>query len=135
LIADLDSDTFTTREAASRALAKPGRAAGPALRAALDRKPTLELRLRIRRLLRAIEREEERLSLAYTRAIQVLEGIGTRDAQELREGLARGGAGPRAAREARAALHRLQTKSRGFLDSRGRAAPGALGLVGRPRAL
>lgn len=111
-IADLDSDRFATRETASRALAKLGRAAGPALRTALRGKPSLEVRLRIERLFRTIQREEDRLSPAYIRAIQVLEGIRTKDARQLLKALAEGSGGPHAAREACAALQRLQVKSR-----------------------
>jgi WD40 repeat protein len=110
LIADLDSDTFATREAASRALAKLGRSAAVGLRAAAAGKPSPEVRLRVRRLLRPIEREEDKLSLASTRTVQVLEAIGTRDARAFLKSLAEGGGGPHAGREARAALERLQAR-------------------------
>jgi hypothetical protein len=126
LIADLDSDEFATREAASLALAKLGRAAGPALRAALRGKPSLEMRRRLDALLRAIEREEDRLALAHVRAVQVLEAIGTKEAQLLLEKLAEGAGGEPAGREGREALQRARPRAGGDDHLRGTSAgPGA----------
>ncbi len=53
LIADLESDTFATRETAERELSRLGRAAEPALRKASKGSPETEQRLRIERLLEA----------------------------------------------------------------------------------
>lgn len=122
LIADMDSDMFATREAASGELTRLGRSAAPGLRDALAGKPSLELRLRARRLLGAIEGEEDSLSLAYTRGIQVLENIGTKDTREMLKILAGGGEGPHAAGEARAALRRLRAASTAGDHLQGRSA-------------
>jgi WD40 repeat protein len=110
LAADLDSDSFATREAASVALAKRGRAAAFALRAALSGKPSLEQRRRARALLRDIEQEEDKLTLMHTRAIQVLEASGTKEAGAILKSLTEGGEGLHAAREARDALQRIAAK-------------------------
>jgi hypothetical protein len=50
-IEDLDRDAFAVRDQATAALEKLGNAAGPALRKALEGKPTAEARRRIQRLL------------------------------------------------------------------------------------
>ncbi len=86
LLADLGSDRFARREAASRELAGLGLAAAPALRAALGRPLPLEIRRRVEKLLRAVD---DRLrGPEYARALQVLERIGTPDAQALQRYLA-----------------------------------------------
>jgi WD40 repeat protein len=111
-IADLDSDVFQVRDSASRALARQGRSAGPALLAALAAKPSLEPRLRLTRLLRMVEREEESLFPAYARAIQILEGIGTKEAKKFLKDLAEGTGGVVGIREAHEALRRILSQRR-----------------------
>src|SRR5207302_7829280 len=54
LIADLDADEFDKREAATKELEKLGRAAEPALRAALAAGPSAEVRTRVGRLLKLL---------------------------------------------------------------------------------
>src|SRR5262249_49482849 len=111
LIADLDSDAFATRDAASRDLTHLGADAEPALRAARAKVTSREARARIERLLEALRQEPEKLSpeeLAHVRAIQVLERIGTKEARELLKRLAEGAAGSPRTRDAREALQRLE---------------------------
>ncbi len=107
LIADLDSGAFTKREAASRELSKLGIAAEPAVRAALAKASSLEVRKRLGKLVQEFEQKRERLSLARLRAVQVLEHIGTSDAQRVLKSLAEGPDG-QLARAAREALQRMQ---------------------------
>jgi RNA polymerase sigma factor (sigma-70 family) len=103
LIADLDSNDFDTREKASRALAKKGVRAEPALRKALAGRPPLDVHRRIERLLLAIEARH----LGAFRAVEVLERIGSPEARKLLESLARGAEEARLTREAKSALARL----------------------------
>src|SRR5262249_31368548 len=111
LLAALDDKRYKIRRAAFRELADLGDLAEQALRQALKRKLSLEVRHRVEELLAALK-EPEKLLLSPSRlrelgAIEVLEHIGT---SEAREQLKRLVAGPRTARltrEAREALERL----------------------------
>jgi hypothetical protein len=107
-IAELDDRRFVVREQAMRALQAQGTHAGPALRAALDARPTEEVRRRIGLLLATLtgpKTPSERW--AAVRSVAALERIGTPDARLAlrRLGDQQGDAG--LAREARAALRRL----------------------------
>jgi RNA polymerase sigma factor (sigma-70 family) len=107
LIAQLDDDDFTVREAASAELAKLGGAADEALRKALEGQPSAELRQRVQHLLdgaRKTEPSPEQLREA--RAVELLEGMGTPEARRLLEELAKGAPGARLTTDARAALER-----------------------------
>jgi RNA polymerase sigma factor (sigma-70 family) len=106
LLADLDSNEFARREAASRELAALGERAEPALRDALNGNPALELRRRIEQLLAPLDADVNRTpeTLRNIRAVCVLEQIGNAEARRVLEQLARGTAGARLTREARAAL-------------------------------
>src|SRR5207244_10409693 len=95
LVADLDSDSFATREKAARGLEQLGVTALPALRKKLAEKPpSPESRKRLERLVRKWEDEpftaEE---LRGIRAVEVLRGIGTADAQAVLETVAAGAGG------------------------------------------
>jgi hypothetical protein len=106
LIARLDSDDFAVRTSAERGLERLGDQASPALRQALEARPTLEVRQRIQRLLDRRNRlpaEELRL----LRGVEVLERMGTKEARALLGVLAKGAAGARLTRDAQAALRRL----------------------------
>jgi dipeptidyl aminopeptidase/acylaminoacyl peptidase len=108
LIADLDNDRFAVRENAAEELGKMGKLAVPALQRTLEGKPSLEVRLRMERLLEADERSLPSAEVCrQVRAVQVLEHIGNSEAQELLQKLARGAEGARLTREAEAALKRL----------------------------
>jgi WD40 repeat protein len=90
LIALLDSDEFARREAASQELAAAGAAAKDALRQALEKEPSTEVRRRVKDLLETIARNgmaPERLRAV--RAVEVLERIGTPAARQLLAELSR----------------------------------------------
>jgi RNA polymerase sigma factor (sigma-70 family) len=111
LIANLDSETFATRDAATKDLAQLVDLAEPALRRALDSGPTAESRRRIEQLLANLESlgtTGERLRAS--RAIEALERIGTPEALELLAVLSKGAPGAGLTREAKAALERLQRR-------------------------
>jgi WD40 repeat protein len=109
LIADLGSDVFSVRDRATRELERLGDAAGAALHRALERDPALEVRRRLERLLAGIEAAR----LRSTRAVEALEHIGTPEARQLLEVLARGAAEVPLTREARAVLRRLGERQAG----------------------
>jgi hypothetical protein len=112
LIADLDSDQFDVRESASAALKKLGAVARPALEEALKGSPSAEAKRRIEELLAGLkELQLAPEALRGVRSVQVLEQIGTREARQVLEGLAKGAAGGRVTEEARAALGRLDRRT------------------------
>jgi hypothetical protein len=108
LIADLDSDRFDVRSQAARELERLGEGVVPALRQALDGKPSAELRLRAKQLLDELASpnpDGERLR--SLRAIEVLEAIDNSEAQSALARLAKGLPEAQQTREAKAALDRL----------------------------
>jgi dipeptidyl aminopeptidase/acylaminoacyl peptidase len=108
LIADLDSGRFAVRQRAADELEKVGEAAGPALRAALVGKPSLEKRRQIERLLEQFDRAVPPPEpLRRLRAIEVLERIGTADAERVLQTLAEGVVEDPLVGEAKASLSRL----------------------------
>jgi hypothetical protein len=107
LVADLESDTFSTREAAERELRRLGRVAEPALHKALQGSPSAEQRHRVERLLEALSSPTAQ-DVASTRAVEVLEWVGTPEARRLLEELARGAPGAWLTEEAAAARRRLR---------------------------
>jgi hypothetical protein len=112
LIADLDSNRFAVRAAASSALEKLGRSAASALRQTLREHLSLETRRRIEHVLAKLAPEEdpprhsERLRIS--RAVSLLEQIGSAPARRLLQTLAEGPPPARLTREAKAALDRLR---------------------------
>jgi WD40 repeat protein len=112
LLADLDSEEFTVRNTAATELAGLGGDAAPALRKALEASPSAEVRRRLEGLLadallagrRPVNSPE---TLRALRAVHVLEQVGTANAREGLEALARGAPGARLTREAKASLDRL----------------------------
>ncbi|MHB1424185.1 MAG: sigma-70 family RNA polymerase sigma factor [Gemmataceae bacterium] len=107
LIAELDSDEFVVRQKATDELSKLGDAIAPALRDALQGKPSLEVRRRMQQLLDQT-RDWTPQRLRDHRAIQALEHIGTRQAKEVLRALAEGAPEARLTEEAKATLHRLE---------------------------
>jgi WD40 repeat protein len=104
-IADLESKRFTSRRAATAALAQLGEAAVPALRRALAGTTSLETRRRLEELLKkqqAILPSGD--ALRVLRAVEVLENTATAAARRLLQALAKGEPGARLTREAKAAL-------------------------------
>jgi hypothetical protein len=111
-IADLDSDQFDVRRRAREELKRLGELAGPALRATLRNKPSLEVRRTIEPLLERVEQEVYSDELLRTvRAIAVLERIGSTEARRLLDKLAGGAAEARVTQLARASLHRLDRRT------------------------
>ncbi len=106
LIADLDSDQFKVREAATAALGRLGDPAASALRDVLRGSPPLEVRRRVERLLAALTPGGERERLTV-RALEVLEQAGTKEAVRLLETLAKGAPGAQQTQQAQASLRRL----------------------------
>ncbi len=107
LLADLDDQRFVVRQKASRELEELGELAEPTLRQALSGKPSLEVRRRLEQLL--AKREETVWppgQLRTLRAIEVLEHIGSVEAQQVLHALAKG-APARLTQEAKASLERL----------------------------
>lgn len=105
LLKKLDSDQFAEREEATRALKELGASAEPALRKALQDKPTLETRRRLQALLNKLEGIER---LRTLRAIEVLERIGDKSARALLRRLVQGVAEAWLTGEARATLQRFK---------------------------
>jgi RNA polymerase sigma factor (sigma-70 family) len=104
LLTDLDSEQFAVREKAAAGLADMGEAAEPALRERLGDKPSLETRRRLEQLL---ERLRGAARHRQSRAIEILERVGDRDARLLLEEIARGLSSARLTEEAQSALRRL----------------------------
>jgi hypothetical protein len=113
LVADLDSDDFRTREAATKELEKLGKAAEAALRGALAAGPGLEAKVRLERLLKRLGRTELTAEQQRdVRAVRVLELAGTPQARKLLEALSKESAGWWVTQEAKEALQRLGQRGR-----------------------
>jgi hypothetical protein len=108
-VGQLDSKRFDERRRAAEGLEKLGRVAMPALRRLLDSKPSLEVRQRAERLLEMMEKLPAILddSLRCRRAIVALESIGTPQARQTLEALAKGPPRFWLTLQAKAALDRL----------------------------
>jgi RNA polymerase sigma factor (sigma-70 family) len=114
LIADLDSDRFDAREKATAELGKHGETVLHALQKALDNRPALETRRRLEQLIEQQVRERSSSSaerLRIGRALEVLEQIGSAEAQQVLRTLATGAPGAFLTCEAKAALERLTQRS------------------------
>jgi WD40 repeat protein len=108
LIADLDSDKFAARKKAYQRLQRLHEQAAPALRKALDGKPSAEVAKQARRLLEELEEPvTDPEQLRQLRAVEVLERLGTPAAREILETLAKGDPKARVTQEAKASLERL----------------------------
>jgi WD40 repeat protein len=114
LIQDLDSDSYPTREAATRELQRLGLAAEPALSRILHERPSLEMRHRAQGLLDAIDQRwtlgPAGESLRAVRAVRALERMGTKEAFAILKDLGRGGIGAWQTQEAREATQRLRLR-------------------------
>ena len=110
LIADLDSPQFAVRSAASKSLRRSFFDAEPALREALQKRPSLEARQRLESIL-ATPFDEPSEALAQLRALEALEYIGNPDAKQLIEKLATGAPRARLTQEAKASLERLAQRA------------------------
>jgi hypothetical protein len=109
LIDELGSGKFAVREKAARELEGLQEVAGPALRKALEGKPSLESRRRVEQLLAYLDgRTISPEDLRTLRALTALEHARTAAARRLLEALAEGAPGARLTREARQALDRVR---------------------------
>lgn len=109
LIRDLDHDEFKAREQAAAALKELGDQAEPALRQALASRPPLEARRRLEELLERLERATVPPGQLWElRAVAVRERIGTPEARQLLDELAKGAPEAWLTQEAKAALERLK---------------------------
>jgi WD40 repeat protein len=108
LVAQLDADDFAEREGATKALAASGRHAEAALRAALAKSESAEVRKRLAGLLARLTVElptaDERRAI---RAVEAVEWVGTPAAKELLKSWAGGAPAATLTRDATAALARL----------------------------
>jgi len=110
-IADLDSPAYATRDTAMKELTNLAEMAEPALRVALDKSPPLETRRRLEQLLSKLEGlGSTGEPLYFSRAVEVLERIGTAEAKQTLTALASGAPGAWATREAKMALERLERR-------------------------
>jgi WD40 repeat protein len=113
LIANLDDEHFAVREKAQRELERLEERADSALRRALDAKPSLEARRRLQRLLARLAQKSADLgplAIGQLRAVRLGEQIGTYEARAVLERIAVGSADTALARDAGAALLRLQRR-------------------------
>jgi WD40 repeat protein len=115
LIAQLDSEQFSTREEAMTELSRLGSRPEPALRRALRDAQSAEVKRRVEILLRHIEAlkkpELGPARLRQLRVIEVLERIGTAQARELLHRVVKDGADVVLVGEADASLRRLARRS------------------------
>src|SRR5262249_14213908 len=102
LLDELDSDERAVREKAHQELERLGDQAAGALRQALARKPSAEVKRRVQALLkRPAGPLAPPEALQALRAVAVLEDVGTREARRLLEALAGGEPQARLTREAK----------------------------------
>jgi len=114
LVADLDSNDFSARKYAVEELEKLQDLAGPFLRQQLKKQLSLEVRRRLEQLLEKIDGPVTAPEqLRGLRAIEVLEHIGTPDAREFLQTLAKGTGEARLTQEAKASLGRLSKSLNG----------------------
>jgi WD40 repeat protein len=108
LIAELDSDEFTTREKANSELEKLGDLAEPDLRRVLATRPANEVRERVEHLLEKLESPDRlRERMRGVRVHEVLEQIGTPEARQVLKTIAQGAPEAVLTRDAKASLERL----------------------------
>ncbi len=107
LLAELDSEQFETRKSAAEELAALGEVAGPALRQALEKKPSVDKRKRLQDLLHKLEGPPSAGRLRQVRGVEVLERIGSAEAVRLLETLRKGAPEAHLTHDAAAALERI----------------------------
>lgn len=110
-VADLDSDDFNKREAATTHLTKLGVLAEPAMREALRTQPSPEVRKRLERILANLPVSLSIEELRQIRGVHTLELIGSPAALRLLKKLAAGATGARLTRDAALAVQRLDNRN------------------------
>jgi hypothetical protein len=108
LVARLDSEEFSEREAASRELAELGEQVELSLARALKETRSAEVRRRVKELLAKLKAAPGAEELRLTRAVHALELCGTAEAKEVLRAWAGGAAGARLTLDAAAAMKRLE---------------------------
>jgi WD40 repeat protein len=112
LVADLEAEEFEVRQRALHELRDLGELAEPALRKALAGKPSSELRRQIELLLDRLSAPvAEPAQARELRAVELLETVGTTEAQAVLQNLARGVPEVELTRQAQAALRRLAVRT------------------------
>jgi WD40 repeat protein len=112
LLADLDNKQYGVRQQAEKELAKLGDLAAKAIKDRLAASPSLETGRRLGQLLERLEGGTVPPEVVRAlRAVEVLERVGTPEALQILEGLARGAAGHRVTEDARLALARLSKRA------------------------
>src|SRR5262249_31949247 len=120
LIGDLDSSSFARRNQASLELQELGGFAETALRKALSGSPSIEVRRRVEWLVEQVQKQTfSTEQLRVLRALEVLEHIGTSQAQQVLKGVAGGTPESRLSQEAKASLERLENRSKARMDGAG----------------
>jgi WD40 repeat protein len=110
MIAQLDHDDFARREEASKFLAEAGKTAAPALTKALEAQPSAEKKRRLMELLEALKATGPTSDMVRTtRALEVLERLGTPEARQLLEELGKGNKDAKLTQDAQATLKRLES--------------------------
>ncbi len=108
LVADLQDTGFAIRQAAAQELRRRFGSFEPGLRQALAGAQNLELRMHLESILGELEREDLKpADLRESRAVQLLENLGTRQEQQLLRELAKGAPGASLTSDAQAAVTRL----------------------------
>jgi hypothetical protein len=108
LLADLDAEKFDRRERATEDMARMGRVVEPLVRAELKKGPSLEVRVRLEKVLEKIDKGGmPGEALRPLRAVEVLEQIGTVEAREVLAALAKGSAESPLTQDAKAAEARV----------------------------
>ncbi len=110
LLSDLDHERFNVREQASKELEVLAEAARPALEKALAAGPEGEQLARLKALWAKLEGSPSPERMRTLRALEVLEYIGTTDAEELLKRIAKGARGALETEHAIAAVTRLQNR-------------------------
>lgn len=108
LLADLDSNKFNVRQTASELLEKIGKVAEGPLREALNNKPSLEVTIRIERLLERIDSGQlPSEQMRGLRGVYVLEQLGSPEARRVLERVANGAPDAMLTRAAKVAAEKL----------------------------
>jgi dipeptidyl aminopeptidase/acylaminoacyl peptidase len=108
-LADLDSPAFDTRERATAALSAALDHVEPALRKALAETSSLESKRRLEAILAQVGKPTPEV-LRAVRVVEVLEAVGTAEAKQLLDDIARRAGNRRLAAEAKTAINRCRAK-------------------------
>ena len=111
LLVELQSEIFATRQKATMEIEQIGDQAGPTLREALKRTPSLEVRQRVENLLTRLAAPAEE-QLRALRAVEVLEHVGDEPARILLASLTKGTPHSRPTREVQQSRERLDWASK-----------------------